>query len=136
MTNKILIDSSHFEETRVAVLKDGKVDEYEFAVANKEELKGNIYLAKVTKVESSLQAAFVDYGEKKQGFLPFNEININYFSIPPEEIEAIKQKQLDYRKSIKEAMLNKLKLKKQGGEDTEKASETDESDIDLRKVNK
>ncbi len=131
MTNKILIDSSHFEETRVAVLKNGKVDEYEFAVANKEELKGNIYLARVTKVESSLQAAFVDYGEKKQGFLPFNEININYFSLSSEEVESIKQKQLDYRKSIKEAMLNKLKLKKQGVADVEKSDapkqEEDES---------
>lgn len=107
MKNKILIDASHLEETRVAILNNDLIEDYEFQVKSKEELKGNIYLAKVTKVEASLQAAFVDYGGKKQGFLPFNEININYFNLDEEALNAIKEKQQKYKDSLKEKMANK-----------------------------
>lgn len=93
--NRILVDSSHAEEVRVVVLKNNVIEEYEFEVTTKEELKGNIYLAKVVKVESSLQAAFVEYGGKRQGFLPFNEISIDYFNLPKEEIEKIKKEQFN-----------------------------------------
>ncbi|MDR2008782.1 MAG: Rne/Rng family ribonuclease [Alphaproteobacteria bacterium] len=104
MKNKILIDASHPEETRVAVLQDNTIEDYEFQVKTKEELKGNIYLARVTKVEASLQAAFVDYGGKKQGFLPFNEININYFDLDAEALSAIKDKQQKHKDSLKEKL--------------------------------
>ncbi|MCL2566603.1 MAG: Rne/Rng family ribonuclease [Alphaproteobacteria bacterium] len=112
MKNKILIDASHLEETRVAVLKDDIIEDYEFQVKTKEELKGNIYLARVTKVEASLQAAFVDYGGKKQGFLPFNEININYFDLDEESLSSIKDKQQKHRDSLKEKITSRGSKKK------------------------
>ena len=73
-SNKMLIDASHREETRVVVLRGNRIDEFDFESQNKRQLKGNIYLAKVTRVEPSLQAAFVDYGGNRHGFLAFNEI--------------------------------------------------------------
>jgi ribonuclease E len=82
MPRRILIDASHNEETRVIVLNNGRVEEFESETTIKEQLKGNIYLAKVTRVEPSLQAAFVDYGGERHGFLPFSEIHPDYYNIP------------------------------------------------------
>src|SRR5262245_46352104 len=78
MPNKMLIDSTHPEETRVVVLRGHRVEEFDFESANRKQLRGNIYLAKVTRVEPSLQAAFVDYGGNRHGFLAFNEIHPDY----------------------------------------------------------
>jgi ribonuclease E len=85
----MLIDANHPEETRVAVLDNTRLIELDFEVANKRPIKGNIYLAKVTRVEPSLQAAFVEYGNNKQGFLPFAEIHPDYFRIPVADREAL-----------------------------------------------
>jgi ribonuclease E len=82
MSKRMLIDSSHPEETRVVVLAGQKVEEFDFEAASKRPLKGNIYLAKVTRVEPSLQAAFVEYGGNRQGFLAFSEIHPDYYQIP------------------------------------------------------
>jgi ribonuclease E len=82
MAKRMLIDASHREEIRVAVVSGTKVEEFDFESASRRPLKGNIYLAKVTRVEPSLQAAFVDYGGNRQGFLPFSEIHPDYFRIP------------------------------------------------------
>ena len=82
MPKRMLIDSSHPEETRVVVLDGQKVEEFDFEAASKRPLKGNIYLAKVTRVEPSLQAAFVEYGGNRQGFLAFTEIHPDYYQIP------------------------------------------------------
>ncbi len=82
MPKRMLIDSSHPEETRVVVLDGQKVEEFDFEAASKRPLKGNIYLAKVTRVEPSLQAAFVEYGGNRQGFLAFSEIHPDYYQIP------------------------------------------------------
>src|SRR3974390_2333738 len=82
MPNKMLIDASHPEETRVVVLRGNKVQEFDFEAADKKPLRGNIYLAKVTRVEPSLQAAFVDYGGNRHGFLAFLEIPPDYYQIP------------------------------------------------------
>ncbi len=82
MSKRMLIDSSHPEETRVVVLDGHKVEEFDFEAASKRPLKGNIYLAKVTRVEPSLQAAFVEYGGNRQGFLAFSEIHPDYYQIP------------------------------------------------------
>ncbi len=82
MANKMLIDASHPEETRVVVLKGNRVEEFDFESASKKPLRGNIYLAKVTRVEPSLQAAFVDYGGNRHGFLAFSEIHPDYYQIP------------------------------------------------------
>src|SRR5215469_2092045 len=82
MSKRMLIDSSHPEETRVVVLDGQKLEEFDFEAASKRPLKGNIYLAKVTRVEPSLQAAFVEYGGNRQGFLAFSEIHPDYYQIP------------------------------------------------------
>src|SRR5262249_36191054 len=75
MANKMLIDAAHPEETRVVVLRGNRVEEFDFESASRKQLRGNIYLAKVTRVEPSLQAAFVDYGGNRHGFLAFSEIH-------------------------------------------------------------
>lgn len=82
MSNKMLIDASHPEETRVAVVRGNRIEEYDFESQEKKQLRGNIYLAKVTRVEPSLQAAFVDYGGNRHGFLAFSEIHPDYYQIP------------------------------------------------------
>src|SRR5258708_19700207 len=93
MPNKMLIDATHSEETRVVVLRGNRVEEFDFESANRKQLKGNIYLAKVTRVEPSLQAAFVDYGGNRHGFLAFGEIHPDYYQIPLEDREALKAPQ-------------------------------------------
>ena len=82
MSKKMLIDATHAEETRVVVVDGNKVEEFDFETLNKRQLAGNIYLAKVTRVEPSLQAAFVDYGGNRHGFLAFAEIHPDYYQIP------------------------------------------------------
>jgi ribonuclease E len=89
MAKKMLIDATHPEETRVVVLDGSKVDEFDFESINKRQLAGNIYLAKVTRVEPSLQAAFVDYGGNRHGFLAFSEIHPDYYQIPVADREAL-----------------------------------------------
>ena len=82
MTKSMLIDAAHLEETRILILEDKKIEDLDFESSTKEQLRGNIYLAKVSRVEPSLRAAFVDYGNDRHGFLPFNEIHPDYFQIP------------------------------------------------------
>ncbi|MGB5484701.1 Rne/Rng family ribonuclease [Parasphingorhabdus sp.] len=89
MTTRMLIDARHQEETRVAVVKGNKIEEFDFESSEHKQLKGNIYLAKVTRVEPSLQAAFVDYGGNRHGFLAFSEIHPDYYQIPREDREAL-----------------------------------------------
>jgi ribonuclease E len=85
----MLIDATHPEETRVVVLRDGRVEEFDYESAARKLLRGNIYLAKVTRVEPSLQAAFVDYGGNRHGFLAFNEIHPDYYQIPMADRQAL-----------------------------------------------
>jgi ribonuclease E len=87
--NKMLIDATHPEETRVVVLRNGRVEEFDFESAARKLLRGNIYLAKVTRVEPSLQAAFIDYGGNRHGFLAFNEIHPDYYTIPVADRQAL-----------------------------------------------
>src|ERR671932_924295 len=89
MANKMLIDATHPEETRVVVVRGNKVEEFDFESANRKQLRGNIYLAKVTRVEPSLQAAFVDYGGNRHGFLAFGEIHPDYYQIPFADRQAL-----------------------------------------------
>ena len=89
MTTRMLIDARHQEETRVAVLKGNRIEEFDFESADHKQIKGNIYLAKVTRVEPSLQAAFVDFGRNRHGFLAFSEIHPDYYQIPKEDREAL-----------------------------------------------
>lgn len=87
--NKMLIDASHPEETRVVVVRGSRVEEFDFESENKTQIRGNIYLAKVTRVEPSLQAAFVDYGGNRHGFLAFSEIHPDYYQIPVADRQAL-----------------------------------------------
>lgn len=87
--NKMLIDATHPEETRVVVLRSGRVEEFDYESAARKLLRGNIYLAKVTRVEPSLQAAFVEYGGNRHGFLAFNEIHPDYYQIPMADRQAL-----------------------------------------------
>jgi ribonuclease E len=89
MANKMLIDANHPEETRVVVLRGNRVEEFDFENAARKQLRGNIYLAKVTRVEPSLQAAFVDYGGNRHGFLAFSEIHPDYYQIPVADRQAL-----------------------------------------------
>ncbi|MGI4878757.1 MAG: Rne/Rng family ribonuclease [Janthinobacterium lividum] len=89
MSQRMLIDARHPEETRVAVVNGNRIEEFDFEAAEKKQLKGNIYLAKVTRVEPSLQAAFVEYGGNRHGFLAFSEIHPDYYQIPKEDREAL-----------------------------------------------
>jgi ribonuclease E len=89
MSNKMLIDATHPEETRVVVLRGHRVEEFDFESASRKQLRGNIYLAKVTRVEPSLQAAFIDYGGNRHGFLAFSEIHPDYYQIPVADRQAL-----------------------------------------------
>jgi ribonuclease E len=89
MANKMLIDATHPEETRVVVVNGHRVEEFDFESENRKQLRGNIYLAKITRVEPSLQAAFVEYGGNRHGFLAFSEIHPDYYQIPVADREAL-----------------------------------------------
>ena len=117
MAKKMLIDATHAEETRVVVVEGNKVEEFDFESENRRQLAGNIYLAKVTRIEPSLQAAFIDYGGNRHGFLAFSEIHPDYYQIPVADREALMAEERAYS----EAMRKK--------DDAEEASEIVENDI-------
>ncbi len=100
MAKKMLIDATHAEETRVVVVDGNKVEEFDFESENKRQLAGNIYLAKVTRVEPSLQAAFVDYGGNRHGFLAFSEIHPDYYQIPVADREALLEEEHAYAEAM------------------------------------
>lgn len=142
MSRKILIDAAHPEETRVVVVNGNHIEEFDFESEHKKQLKGNIYLARVTRVEPSLQAAFVEYGESKQGFLAFQEIHPDYYQIPladkaalleAQRLQAEKQKQKD-EEVLAKAGKQKSKTKiKDAANDEESddvaANEIDDNDV-------
>jgi len=97
MTRRMLIDAAHPEQTRVAIVDENRVEEFDFESSSKKQLRGNIYLAKVTRVEPSLQAAFVDYGSDRHGFLPFSEIHPDYYQLPTSDREKLKKEIADMR---------------------------------------
>ncbi|AUC09587.1 MULTISPECIES: Rne/Rng family ribonuclease [Agrobacterium] len=100
MADKMLIDASHEEETRVVVVRGNRIEEFDFESEHKKQIRGNIYLAKVTRVEPSLQAAFVDYGGNRHGFLAFAEIHPDYYQIPLADRQALlKAEAEDHRRS-------------------------------------
>src|SRR5689334_7376255 len=93
MAKRMLIDSAHPEETRVVVLSGNRLEEFDFETSTKKQIKGNIYLAKVTRVEPSLQAAFVEFGGNRHGFLAFSEIHPDYYRIPIGDRERLKREE-------------------------------------------
>src|ERR1700682_4464364 len=89
MVNKMLIDATHPEETRVVVLRGNRVEEFDFETAHRKQLRGNIYLANATRGEPSLQAAFIEYGGNRHGFLAFSEIHPDYYQSPVADRQAL-----------------------------------------------
>ena len=129
MSKLMLIDATHPEETRVAVVANGQIEDFDFEARNKRQLRGNIYLAKVTRVEPSLQAAFVDYGGNRHGFLAFSEIHPDYYQIPKEDREALLAEAEEDDEDEEEA---------EGGEDAEATAEDEEAEEEAeeRKANR
>ena len=124
MAKKMLIDATHAEETRVVVVDGNKVEEFDFETINKRQLAGNIYLAKVTRVEPSLQAAFVDYGGNRHGFLAFAEIHPDYYQIPVADREALLEEERRYAEAAEEQeeRNSRSRRRRRGGAKAEKAA--------------
>ena len=121
MSKLMLIDAAHTEETRVAIVNNGQVDDFDFETTGNEQLRGNIYLAKVTRVEPSLQAAFVEYGGNRHGFLAFSEIHPDYYQLPAEDREAL------LKEAAEEAA---AQIDDEDDDDDGDATDADDSDFD------
>jgi ribonuclease E len=128
MAKKMLIDATHAEETRVVVVDGNKVEEFDFESENKRQLAGNIYLAKVTRVEPSLQAAFVDYGGNRHGFLAFSEIHPDYYQIPVADREALLEEERAYAEAMRARDEEEDKKPKRTRRRRSKATKTDSDD--------
>src|SRR5690349_3991236 len=102
-TKRLLVDAIHPEETRIVVTGGNRLEEFDFESATRRQLRGNIYLAKVTRVEPSLQAAFIEYGGNRHGFLAFSEIHPDYYQIPMADREALMREQEEEEARIEEA---------------------------------
>src|SRR5579871_2203456 len=128
MSKRMLIDASHPEETRVVVLDGQRVEEFDFEAASKRPLKGNIYLAKVTRVEPSLQAAFVEYGGNRQGFLAFSEIHPDYYQIPVADRQALLAEQEAEARRRQEDDIESFEIggKSEAGEDEDEEETSEE----------
>ena len=122
MDKRILIDTSKTEETRIAVTVDKKLDDYEIESEKQIAVKGNVYLAKITRVEPSLQAAFVDFGSNRNGFLPLTEIHPDYFKIPVADQEklSVLLKNLNTNNNLEDKQNNEIN-------ETEEKNTTEES---------
>src|SRR5579863_6646343 len=128
MKKRMLIDANHPEETRVVVLDGSRVEEFDFEAASRRPLKGNIYLAKVTRVEPSLQAAFVEYGGNRQGFLAFSEIHPDYYQIPFADRQAlIAEQEADARRRQEDDIESFEIGGKAEGEEEEEPEEAEEA---------
>ncbi|GAA0531793.1 ribonuclease E [Rhizomicrobium palustre] len=132
MPKRMLIDSSHPEETRVVVLDGQQVEEFDFEAASKRPLKGNIYLAKVTRVEPSLQAAFVEYGGNRQGFLAFSEIHPDYYQIPvADRLALLADQEAEARERQEDDIESfEIKAKPAGSEDASSDDDDEEEEED------
>ena len=137
MAKKMLIDATHAEETRVVVVDGNKVEEFDFESENKRQLAGNIYLAKVTRVEPSLQAAFIDYGGNRHGFLAFSEIHPDYYQIPVADREALLEEERAYAEAMREEDEKPAPKKRRGrGRSKAKAEDVKSDDaVETQDVN-
>ena len=127
MVKRMLIDARHPEETRVAVVDGNRIEEFDFEAADKRQLKGNIYLAKVTRVEPSLQAAFVDYGGNRHGFLAFSEIHPDYYQIPKEDRDALLREEAEHA-AEEEALRHRRHEEDTAGHDDDDVDHHDDED--------
>ena len=101
MEKNLYIDASHPNETRVVLKSNGNIEDYEYESLNSTLIKNNIYLGKVSRVEPSLQAAFIDFGRERHGFLSFNDIQSDYYQIPKSDLELIKQEEKRAQQTLK-----------------------------------
>ncbi len=143
MAKKMLIDATHAEETRVVVVEGNKVEEFDFESENRRQLAGNIYLAKVTRIEPSLQAAFIDYGGNRHGFLAFSEIHPDYYQIPVADREALMEEERAFSEALRrkdeeedsdELLENDSQNNKEVSEDLEIAQSSVTKDIKVDEV--
>ena len=125
MEKNLYIDASHPEETRVVLKSEHHIEEYEYENTNKLHLKNNIYLGKVSRIEPSLQAAFVNYGKERHGFLAFNDIQTEYYQIPHEDKDKLKKKEEDLRLELKEKSSTADEIQKNVDEDSKKNYENE-----------
>ena len=138
MSKTILIDASNSEQTRIAVTTNDKLDDFEIESNKKNSVKGNVYLAKITRVEPSLQAAFVEFGANRNGFLPLNEIHPDYFKIPSadkEEVKKVKDKLTENNEHVED---NKKPLSKDQDDEINNgniAKENDSENINIKVIN-
>ena len=135
MTKRMLIDASHSEETRVVVVNGSRLEEFDFESSTKKQLKGTVYLAKVTRVEPSLQAAFIEYGGNRHGFLAFSEIHPDYYQIPIADREALLQQETE--EVAAESSDEEAGVPAEGDEgdsDVETVSGEDVDDVDHRRA--
>ena len=109
MEKKLYIDASHPNETRVVLTSNDKIEDYEYEGLKNSLIKNNIYLGKVSRIEPSLQAAFVDFGRERHGFLPFNDIQSDYYQIPKSDLEIIKKEE----EKIREELSKKVEKKEE-----------------------
>ena len=132
MAKQMLIDATHAEETRVVVLENGRLEEFDVDTSTKKQIKGNIYLAKVVRVEPSLQAAFIDYGGNRHGFLAFGEIHPDYYQIPVADREALKEQiaaEAAEEKTAKESLEAGEEPTESGDRDVETVSDAEVDDV-------
>ena len=132
MEKKILIDASQAKQTRVAITNNGNVDGYEFENVNKKQLKGNIYLGKISRVEPSLQAAFVDFGNERHGFLAFNDIQSEYYQLPKADKDTLKQEEEEIREELNKVTENIDKNQSQENEGNSNILSEDTQDEELQ----
>ena len=132
MTKRMLIDASHSEETRVVVVNGSQLEEFDFESSTKKQLKGTVYLAKVTRVEPSLQAAFIEYGGNRHGFLAFSEIHPDYYQIPIADREALLQQATD--EVAADSSDEEVGAPAEGDPDVETVSGEDVDDVDRHRA--
>ncbi len=123
MEKNLYIDASHPDETRVVLKSDKHIEEYEYENKNKLYLKNNIYLGKVTRIEPSLQAAFINYGKQRHGFLAFNDIQSDYYQIPHDDKERLKRDEENLRLQLKEKSKNSEDVEKNGIKNSENSAQ-------------
>ncbi len=125
MSKRMLIDAAHAEETRVVVVDGSRIEDFDFESQTRKQLRGNIYLAKVTRVEPSLQAAFIEYGGNRHGFLAFNEIHPDYYQIPLADREALLREEAEEDEPV-----SRSRGGRGGGEDEDGEADLDDDDDD------
>ena len=134
MEKNLYIDASHPDETRVVLKENGNIEDYEYETVKNNLIKNNIYLGKVSRVEPSLQAAFIDFGRERHGFLSFNDIQSDYYQIPSSDLDIIKKEEEKLREELaKKSEENDISVKENDTpsieSNKEKISETENQDV-------